>query len=150
MALSRANPLLDIPASFWNVTYNAACYPGAPGLNGLSEGANCQHFAYSLLRHFGLSVPGFRSSNLWEDTTYTHHVDAFEPFDLLLWNSKPRAWGAHVGVYLGEEQVIHLAKSVGKPAVWSLSEFRLEPAYQHFIGAKRVQPQSENNATSTG
>lgn len=142
--LSKAKLLLDIPASFWDVPYNAACYPGAPGLNGLSNGANCQHFAYSLLRHFGLVLPGFRSSDLWEDTTYTRQVDAPEPLDLLLWNSTPKAWGAHVGVYLGEKQVIHLAKQVGKPAVWLLDEFGLEPAYQHFIGAKRVQPQLEN------
>jgi cell wall-associated NlpC family hydrolase len=138
---SKAKLLLNVPASFWNVPYNAAYYPGAPGLNGLESGANCQHFAYSLLRHFGLIVPEFRSSDLWADTTYTRQVDTLELLDLLLWNSTPKAWGAHVGVYLGEQQVIHLAKSVGKPAIWSMGTFGLEPTYQYFIGAKRVQPQ---------
>jgi cell wall-associated NlpC family hydrolase len=56
----------------------------------------------------------------------------------LLFNPTPDAYGAHVGVYLGEGRVLHLAKRIGKPAVWPLDRFAREPGYETLIGAKRV------------
>ena len=40
------------------------------------------------------------------------------PLDLLLFTPAGDPYGAHVGLYSGEGQVLHLAKSVGRPAVW--------------------------------
>ncbi len=102
-------------------------------------GANCQHFAYELLRHFGLTLPDFRSSELWKDTTYTKEVLEFKPLDLLLWNKTQEAWGAHVGVYLGDNKIIHLSKTVGATSIWSLEESQKHERCTHFIGAKRVK-----------
>lgn len=133
--------MLTVPARFMSVRYSGACYPGAPGVIGLAEGANCQCFAYELLRHFGRPLPPLRSSELWADAHYTQQVINLEPLDLLLWNSTWEPWGAHVAVYLGDERAVHLSRAVGVPAVWPLTEFPKHPHYLVFIGAKRtVQP----------
>jgi cell wall-associated NlpC family hydrolase len=125
----------DIPAHFWSVPYDFACFPA----HDLSQGANCQAFAYALLRHFGHAISDFRSSVLWDDTRETVRViGPLGPLDLLLFNPTADPYGAHVGVYLGEGRVIHLAKRVGRPAVWPLERFARERGYEILIGAKRV------------
>lgn len=134
---------VEIPEPFWHVPYNGACHPGAA--TDLTQGGNCQLFAYELLRHHGLIVPPFRSSELWADTDSTQAVSALEPLDLLLFHQTPQAWGAHVAVYLGDGKAIHLAKQVGRPAVWTLEQFADHPLYRHFIGAKRVIRPTRNS-----
>ena len=132
--------MLSVPEPFTTVRYNGARYPGAtPSADGdLSAGANCQLFAYALLRHFGLVVPPRRSSELWADTRHTEHVCDLEPLDLLFWNRTGEPWGAHIGVYLGDGHAVHLARDVGVPVVWPLGEFDKHPGYRVFLGAKRV------------
>jgi len=65
---------LSIPISFFDTYYDGSKYPGNPKCKGIKNGANCQYFAYELLRHFGFTIPDFRSSNLWEDKIYTKKV----------------------------------------------------------------------------
>ena len=130
--------LIRIPKSFLNVRYNGAKFPGAAGDPGLGEGANCQRFAYALLRHFGREVPNLRSSELWEDTKSTTLAKRLRPLDLMLFSADGKSWGAHVGVYLGAGRVIHLAKKIGKPAIWTTTQFAADPAYKKLVGAKRV------------
>ncbi|MEJ0025892.1 MAG: NlpC/P60 family protein [Rhizomicrobium sp.] len=125
----------DIPSAFWAVPYRGECFPARD----VAAGANCQAFAYALLRHFGPTISDFRSSDLWDDTAETERVADLAPLDLLLFNRTADAYGAHVGVYLGEGRVIHLAKRVGTPAIWPLERFAREPGYEVFIGAKRVR-----------
>ena len=130
--------MLSLPPEFWAVPYRGEKYPGAPGVSGVADGANCQQFAYSVLRYFGFSIPDFRSSELWDDRVHTDMVDGpLRTFDLLLWNDRPEAWGAHVGLYIGDDRAMHLARSVGRPAVWTLAEFARRTEYRVFIGAKR-------------
>lgn len=129
---------IAIPRRFLHVRYNGACYPGAPNLRGLAQGANCQHFAYELLRHFGRAVPDLRSSDLWNDQRYTRRVVRLRLLDLLLFNRARRAWGAHVAVYVGRGRAIHLSKQVGTPIMWTLEEFAEHEHYRVFLGAKRV------------
>ena len=124
----------DIPAPFWRVPYDGARF----AVHDIAGGANCQAFAYALLRHFGRAISDFRSSDLWDDTGETACVTDLAPLDLLLFNRTADAYGAHVGVYLGEGRVIHLAKRVGTPAIWPLERFAGEPGYEVFVGAKRV------------
>jgi hypothetical protein len=121
------------------VPYNGKRYPGAPGVSGLEGGANCQLFAYELLRANGRSIGDLRSSNLWEDTRDTFVVTEFAPLDLLLLNRTSDPYGAHVAVWLGGGRAIHLSKAVGKPATWTLAEFALHERYQVLIGAKRTR-----------
>jgi hypothetical protein len=115
---------IKIPDSFWSVPYNGAHYPGSAGVEGLKGGANCQQFAYELLRHNGFVMGDLRSSELWADTTDTVLVAGDPaPGDLLLFNRARQPWGAHVAVYLGRDQATHLARHIGKPTIWALSEF---------------------------
>ncbi len=65
-------------------------------------------------------------------------VTDLEPLDLLLFNRAPDAWGAHVALYLGDERAVHLSRQVGRPVIWTLEQFKAEPHYQCFIGAKRT------------
>jgi murein DD-endopeptidase / murein LD-carboxypeptidase len=129
--------MIEIPERFRNVRYIGSNHPGAPARE-LSEGANCQVFAYRLLEHFGVELPPFRSSELWEDSHYTRVVTEFAPLDLLLFHATPDAFGAHVTVYVGEEHVIHLAKHHGLPAVERVTELLSQDRYRCLIGAKRA------------
>jgi len=128
---------LEIPARFLRVRYNGTCYPGKPGLHGLSGGANCQHFAYELLRHFDREVPNLRSSELWADTRHSKVATRLRPLDLLLFNRTRRARGAHVAVYLGAGKAVHLCKAIGRPVIWNLKEFGELDSYRVFVGGKR-------------
>jgi cell wall-associated NlpC family hydrolase len=131
------NAIIDaLPASFWSVPYYGARTPDQT--NDLSDGANCQRFAYAVLGHLGQSIPSFRSSELWEDARYTQRVTQFQPMDLLLFGPDSNAWGAHVALCAGDGHVLHLSKHVGFPAVWSFAQFEGLPRYQVLIGAKRI------------
>lgn len=102
------------------------------------EGSNCQRFAYGVLALFDLECPPLRSSNLWEDTESTTLVDNPQPLDLVLFNSSEEPFGAHVGIYMAPDQVLHLSQEIGRPAVWSFDEFAERPRYSTVIGIKRV------------
>lgn len=130
---------LKIPARFRDVPYHGNRYPGSLTPRGLKRGANCQHFAYEFLRHFGFTVPNLRSSELWADRRFSSRVRRLRRFDLLLFNRKRASWGAHVGVYLGGGKVLHLCKSVGRPAVWTLDDFAAREEYHTMLGAKRFR-----------
>ncbi|MGO9454751.1 MAG: NlpC/P60 family protein [Candidatus Binataceae bacterium] len=135
-ARRRERPL-RIPARFRNVRYDGSCYPGHA--EGLRRGANCQHFAYEFLRHYGFQVPNLRSSELWTDANFSTIARRIRPLDLILFNRTRKAWGAHVGVYLGDKQVLHLCKSAGHPEIWTLDQFAATTAYRALLGAKRFR-----------
>lgn len=136
--------LTQLPAGFWVVRYVGARYPGSQAVvehPGITDGANCQLFAYEVLRYFGLEVPALRSSELWADTETTTCVSAARPLDLILFNATSDAWGAHVGVWVGADQVLHLSSEVGCPAVWRMNDFAARDRYRTVIGIKRVNRQ---------
>ncbi|MBT4836449.1 MAG: hypothetical protein HON94_03790 [Methylococcales bacterium] len=128
----------QIPAEFFNVKYNGKQIPGSD-LSIYQSGSNCQLFAYSLLSHFGFEVPPFRSSNLWEDEKFTERVDSLQPLDVLLYHNKLSSWGAHVGLYLGNGQVVHLSVENEYPVIQSHDSMNEIKKYQYFIGAKRLK-----------
>ncbi|MFE7318409.1 cell wall hydrolase [Streptomyces sp. NPDC057555] len=140
-----------------NVAYSAARHPGAgppecpspPGAGAaprdLTGGANCQRYAYAVLAHFGRWVPPLRSSELWADRRATGPADPPGPLDLVLFDGgpvtgRPEGYGAHVGLHLGPDRVLHLCREVGRPAVWTYADFAARPRYARFLGAKRVVP----------
>lgn len=127
-----------LPKEFLAVPYNGAMIPGRQPDLGLTLGANCQRLAYAVLEHFDLVVPPFRSSDLWEDTTMTTIVAEPQPLDLVLFASGSDAWGAHVGVCVGDDEVLHLCAEVGLPTVWSLANFAERNRYRTLLGFKRV------------
>jgi lipoprotein Spr len=129
---------IKIPKRFYQVRYDPERYPGAPGVQGLTEGANCQQYAYEFLRAFGYMIPDFRSSDLWADTSHTTVPKSPGPFDLVLVHDKPDPWGAHVGIYLGDRLVLHLSQKIGVPAIEPLELLTQRGQYCYLIGFKRV------------
>ncbi|MFJ5708731.1 hydrolase [Streptomyces sp. NPDC093105] len=132
-----------LPAGFWTVRYDGSRFPGAAvaaARPGLAAGANCQLFAYEVLRHFGLTPPELRSSELWEDAESTVRVPAARPLDLLLYNATDDAYGAHVGVDAGDGGILHLCAEVGRPVVWRPEDFAARERYRVLLGVKRVLP----------
>ncbi|MGW2934399.1 hydrolase [Streptomyces sp. NPDC001156] len=133
--------LRDLPSAFWSVPYVGSRFPGSPAVAArpsLAAGANCQLFAYEVLRHFGLTPPALRSSDLWTDTRATVRVSAARPLDLMLFNATADPYGAHVGVRVGEGRVLHLCAEMGRPAVWEPAEFAARERYRVLVGIKRV------------
>lgn len=134
--------LRQLPLRFFEVPYEGSQIPA--GDNGLGRGANCQRYAYAVLRYFGVELPPYRSSDLWADRVHTQRVEgAFEPLDLVLFGPDDNSFGAHVGLWTGPDGVLHLSKSVGLPAIWSLEQFAQRPEYRVLIGAKRVRALSQ-------
>lgn len=118
--------------------YAGRAYPGAPGVGPIERGANCQRYAYAVLELFGVRLPALRSSDLWADTAHTERVSGSpRPLDLWLFNRSVDAYGAHVGIWLAEGQILHLCRAVGRPAVWAPEDFTREPRYRALVGAKR-------------
>jgi hypothetical protein len=131
----------ELPDEFRSAPYVGARFPGSAAVRdrpGLALGANCQLFAYAVLRHFGLGPPELRSSELWADTTSTVVVATAERLDLLLFNASADPFGAHIGVFSGADRIVHLGAEVGRPAVWSWRDFRARPRYRTLVGIKRV------------
>jgi hypothetical protein len=65
-------------------------------------------------------------------------VDSTRPLDLVLVNATDDAWGAHVGVWVADDQVLHLSAEVGLPSVWRMSDFAARERYAVLLGFKRV------------
>ena len=136
LPMTRTN--ITIPDIFYKIEYNSARIPGIDNQSDLSQGANCQVFAYELLRHNGIQPPVYRSSELWSDTQTTVIVDSPQPLDLLLYNFNDQAYGAHVAVALGNDELIHLS-AVNRIAEITTHQAMLQnPRYAVSIGAKRV------------
>ncbi|QKG18707.1 Cell wall-associated hydrolase [Actinomadura verrucosospora] len=87
---------------------------------------------------FELDPPDLRSSELWADAEFTERVAVACPLDLVLFNATQDAWGAHVGVCVGDDQILHLCAEVGHPVVWSWQEFAERKRYRTVVGIKRV------------
>lgn len=124
-----------LPSWLWAVRYDARVIP--PGPDEPFGAANCQVFAYAVLRQFGREVPPLRSSDLWADAAGLPVMPPFEPLDLLFFNPTSDAYGAHLAVSLGGERALHLCKSVGLPAVWTLQQFAAEHRYRVLLGGRR-------------
>jgi hypothetical protein len=129
---------IEVPPEFRCIPYDHDRHPRSAAFD-FSEGANCQLWAYALLRHFGIEAPPFRSSELWEDQEFSDAVQGLEPLDLLLFNATESAWGAHVAVYLGDGVVAHLSRNVGLPEVCAVEQMLRTPHYRVLVGAKRMK-----------
>ena len=55
---------IKIPEAFFDVEYKSARIPGVENQSDLSFGANCQVFAYALLKENGSLMPAERVLNL--------------------------------------------------------------------------------------
>lgn len=133
-----------LPAHFFKIPYNSNAYPG--NAIGLGDGANCQQFVYEILHYFNYEISDLRSDELMSDTQYTILVNGeVEPFDLLLFHHKPEAFGAHVGLSLGNNEIIHLSKNVGLPRIQTIYELQNDSRYPYLIGIKRPIKKTKRN-----
>jgi cell wall-associated NlpC family hydrolase len=145
MTVAPDDFLASLPTAFHDTAYVYERHPGAPGVEGVAEGANCQQYAYEVLRHFGYDMPPLRSSDLWEDratTSVVETLDLAQPLDLILFSPTDEAYGAHVGLYLGDGPVLHLSYYVGRPVSWTLEQFAEHPKYRVLVGIKRPRRRS--------
>jgi cell wall-associated NlpC family hydrolase len=136
-----ANFLSALPTPFHDVPYVYERFPGVVRTDDLDGGANCQLYAYEVLRHFGWEIPPLRASELWEDESATAAAtEPWQPLDLVLFSRGDDAWGAHVGVYAGDEYVLHLCREVGVPVMWTIEEFQRREQYRVMRAKRPVRP----------
>jgi hypothetical protein len=131
-------PVNGWPDKVWSVPYLSSAIPGSNTPTSWMDGSNCQRFAYGVLALFGLTTPMLRSAELWSERSLTQRVVTPMPLDLVLYNAHPDPWGAHVGVWMGPDEVFHLCREVGTPVTWTPDEFRSRRHYSSLIGIKRV------------
>lgn len=132
--------MVTIPDNFFKIPYSSKQYPGKKGTINILKGVNCQLFVYELLRLNGFDISfAFRSSDLWKDVQYTEKVDALKPFDIVFFNKSFNPFGAHLGVFIGKNMVIHLSKVIGHPVIWNMDNFKKYDNYKFFLGAKRLK-----------
>jgi hypothetical protein len=126
------------PSEMWSVPYVGSASPGRAPQGSWLGGANCQLFAYGVLSLFGMDCPPLRSSCLWDDRDATTVVCRPQPLDLALFNPDHNPFGAHLGVWMAPDEILHLCREVGRPAVWSPGDFSRRPRYATIVGFKRV------------
>lgn len=126
------------PENIGKIPYEYSAGPAASDPPSWLDGSNCQRFAYGVLSLFGIVCPALPSSDLWEEREVTRVTLSPEPLDLILFNSTTDSYGAHVGVWMTNTEILHLCQEVGKPASWSLVDFARRPRYAYMIGCKRV------------
>lgn len=129
---------IEIPHWLMQIEYNGKIIPNETTHDIVNVGANCQVFAYHLLRSHHLIVPEYRSSELWSDAEFSEIVSGdYEPLDILFFHKKEESYGAHLAVYVGNNQAIHLSKKIGKPVVWNIETFFEYSRYKFLLGGKR-------------
>lgn len=129
-----------IPEWLMEINYNGKIIPNGKTYDLLKTGANCQVFAYYILRLNDKFVPEYRSSELWADTEFSEFIKKdFQVLDILFFHKNDKAYGAHVAVYLGNNKAIHISKKNKIPVIWELETFLKQPEYQFFLGGKRFR-----------
>ena len=133
-------PEVIIPEWMMNIVYSGRIIPNNTKHDIIKTGANCQVFAFQILRDHDFYVPEYRSSELWADSEFSIVVKKdYEPLDILFFHKDEIAYGAHLAVYLGENKAIHLCKRVGLPVIWDMGVFFKYPEYQILLGGKRFK-----------
>jgi hypothetical protein len=129
---------VNIIQELLEVRYESSRIPGIDNQSNLSLGANCQVFAYEFLKVNDIEIPNFRSRELWEDEIYTKIVKDFKPLDLMLYSKDGKSFGAHLAVYIGFGDVIHLSADNRVYEIIEHENIIKNQKYKCFVGAKRV------------
>lgn len=129
-----------LPEWYMDIKYDSTNIPDWNQKDIRNTWANCQVYAYELLRYNNKSIPDYRSKELWEDTIYSTVVSwKYEPLDVLFFNKENNPYGAHLGVYIWDNKVLHNSKDIWKPAIFELDDFLRIEKYQFCIWAKRFK-----------
>jgi len=126
------------PINIAKVPFILSAGPSSDSPASWLEGSNCQRFAYGVLSLFNLICPPLRSSNLWEEDVVTTVVSEPEPLDIVFFNNSDESYGAHIGVHMAPDEVLHLSREIGIPGVWTYEEFAMRSRYSTVVGLKRV------------
>ena len=144
MEIDEYRTLWPEPATGWpdwlgTVPYVGGEHPLAVAPGPIEAGANCQRYAYAVLAQYGLRVPPVRSSELWTHPGIGRVPGQdLRPLDLVLFNESPSPFGAHVGIHMAPDQVLHLCAEMGRPVVWGYAEFGNRLRYGRLLGGARV------------
>jgi lipoprotein Spr len=123
-----------------DIRYNSSIIPDWNKKDIIHTGANCQVYAYEILRFNNKNIPDYRSSELWEDTLYSSIVSSeYHPWDILFFNKNNDPYGAHLGIYLWDNKILHNSKDIWKPAISELNDFKKIEKYKCLIWAKRFR-----------
>jgi hypothetical protein len=98
-----------------------------------SFGYDCSGFAYNMHRYFGISIPRDASDQAKQGTLI--EKEQLEPGDLLFF-AYEEGKGAihHVGIYAGDQQMIHSPESIKAIEIVDLSSFKL--AKEHCVSRR--------------
>jgi len=92
-----------------------------------------------VLELFGITIAPHRSSELWDDEHFTRVPRAeAHRLDLALFNDTDTAWGAHLAIALSPDELLHLCREEGYPAIWSWDDFAARRRYSHLVGLLRA------------
>lgn len=140
------NSRIKIPNWIMDIKYNSKIFPNWKKHDFIKNWANCQVYAYELLRFNWKIVPDLRSSELWKDTEYSVEVIDYKPLDLLFFNNTNKSWWAHVGLYIWNNKVLHNTNKIWKPVIWGLDFFGKYDEYRILLWGKRfINTQRELN-----
>lgn len=97
------------------------------------NGFDCSGFTLYLYAQLGYALPHSATSQ-YKNYGYTVDKADLQPGDLVFFSDSSHAIG-HVGIYIGDGQIIHARYSVGKVTIDSLSSSYYTRRY---VGAKRI------------
>ena len=99
------------------------------------SGFDCSGFAMYLYKQFGYSLP-HTASGQYANCGYKVSRSELQPGDLVFFTSSGAGGRInHVGIYMGNDQVIHARYSIGKVHINSLSENYYN---KNYVGAVRI------------
>ena len=129
--------MINFPEWAMDICYNAKIFPNGEKHDFIQKWANCQVYAYELLRFNWKKIPDLRSSEMWEDVDFSSKVFEYEPWDLLFFNNTDTAWWAHVGVHIWNNKVLHNSLKIWKPVIWDIDYFKKYDEYTILLWWKR-------------
>ena len=97
------------------------------------NGFDCSGFTLYLYAKLGYSLPHSATAQ-YKNCGYAVSKSELQPGDLVFFSDSSHAIG-HVGIYIGDGQIIHARYSVGKITIDSLSASYYASRY---VGAKRI------------
>lgn len=98
------------------------------------NGFDCSGFTQYLYKQFGYSLIHSASSQYKSNGVHVARED-LQPGDLVFFSSTPGGSITHVGIYLGNDEVIHARYSIGRVAINELSQNYYN---KNYVGAKRI------------
>ncbi len=125
-ASSVGAQVADLARAYIGVRYS---YGGAS-----PNGFDCSGFTQYLYKQYGYSLIHSASSQYRSSGVYVARED-LQPGDLVFFSSTPGGSITHVGIYLGNDEIIHARYSIGRVAINELSQNYYN---KNYVGAKRI------------